>query len=243
MQECLLPHYNERRTPVDMLVLHATCHADADEVFESLDKLELSCHYFVDLNGRITRMVDEQKRAWHAGAGYWQGIDTDLNSHSIGIEIGNLSLGQQDFAEAQIEKLIPFCRKLINKYNLHPRRIVAHSDIAPTRKPDPGIRFPWKRLAREGIGLWYQLRNAEKIGVDDPAELLKIIGYDTRDEEKTIASAYAFRRRFLPQEVAVDPDIKHLVDNVYPIGRRELLQGEKFIRTLKAVAYSYAGKS
>lgn len=82
-----------------------------------------------------------------------------------------------------------------------------------------------------------------KIGVDDPTELLKIIGYDTRDEEKTIASAYAFRRRFLPQEVAVDPDIKHLVDNVYPIGRRELLQGEKFIRTLKAVAYSYAGKS
>ncbi len=163
MQECFLPHYNERRTPVDMLVLHATCHADADEVFESLDKLELSCHYFVDLNGRITRMVDEQKRAWHAGAGYWQ--------------------------------------------------------------------------------LWYQLRNAEKIGVDDPAELLKIIGYDTRDEEKTIASAYAFRRRFLPQEVAVDPDIKHLVDNVYPIGHRELLQGEKFIRTLKAVAYSYADKS
>lgn len=116
MQECFLPHYNERQTPVDMLVLHATCHADAHEVFESLDKLELSCHYFVDLNGRITRMVDEQKRAWHAGAGYWQGIDTDLNSHSIGIEIGNLSLGQQDFAEAQIEKLIPFCRKLIKIY-------------------------------------------------------------------------------------------------------------------------------
>lgn len=85
-----------------------------------------------------------------------------MNSHSIGIEIGNLSLGQQDFAEAQIEKLIPFCRKLIKIYNLDPRRIVAHSDIAPTRKPDPGIRFPWKRLAREGIGLWYQLRNAEK---------------------------------------------------------------------------------
>ena len=74
-------------------------------------------------------------------------------------------------------------------------------------------------------------------------EQLKIIGYDTRDEEKTIASAYAFRRRFLPQEVAVDPDIKHLVDNVYPVGRRELLQGERFIRTLKAVAYSYADKS
>lgn len=118
MQECFLPHYNKRQTPVDMLVLHATCHADAHEVFESLDKLELSCHYFVDLNGRITRMVDEQKRAWHAGAGYWQGIDTDLNSHSIGIEIGNLSLGQQDFAEAQIEKLIPFCRKLIKNTTL-----------------------------------------------------------------------------------------------------------------------------
>ena len=242
MQERLLSHCNERRTPVDMLVLHATCHADAAEVFESLDKLELSCHYFIDLNGGITRMVDEKMRAWHAGIAYWRGIDTDLNSHSVGIEIGNLSLGQQDFTQAQIEKLIPFCLGLIKKYNLDPRNIVAHSDIAPTRKPDPGICFPWKKLAQAGIGLWYDEKDAEKIDSEDPAELLKILGYDTRDEEKTIASAYAFRRRFLPEEVAPDPDIKHLVDNVYPVGRRELLQGERFIRTLKAVAYSYAGK-
>ena len=239
MQEHLLSHYNERQTPIDMLVLHATCHADAGEVFACLDKLALSCHYFVDLNGNITRMVAEQNRAWHAGVGYWRGIDTDLNSHSIGIEIGNLSLGQQAFTEAQIEKLIPFCRKLIKKYNLDPRRIVAHSDIAPTRKPDPGICFPWKRLAREGIGLWYQPRNAEKIDIENPAELLHLIGYDTRDEEKTIASAYAFRRRFLPEEVAADPDIEQLVNNVYPVGQHELLQGKKFIRALKAVAYSY----
>lgn len=242
MQELLLPHYNERRTPIDMLVLHSTCHTNADEVFESLNNLELSCHYFIDLNGNITHMVDEKKRAWHAGVAYWRGVDTDLNSHSIGIEIGNLSLGQQNFTESQIEKLIPFCLKLIKKYNLDPRQIVAHSDIAPTRKPDPGICFPWKRLAREGIGLWYQPRNADKICSNDPTELLKIIGYDTRDEEKTIASAYAFRRRFLPQEVAINPNIKHLVNNVYPIGCKEILQGEIFIRTLKAVAYSYTNK-
>lgn len=239
MQEKLLPHYDERQTSVDVLMLHATCHSSADEVFDRLDKLKLSCHYFIDEAGNITKMVDEKNRAWHAGLGYWRGVEADLNSHSIGIEIGNMKLGQQDFSEAQIQKLIPFCQKIIRKYNIDSRNVIAHSDSAPTRKPDPGICFPWKRLAKEGIGLWYQPRNADKVSENNPIELLKTIGYDTRTEENAIASAYAFRRRFLPEEVSVNENIQHLVDHVYPVGNKELLKGEKFLRTLKAVAYSY----
>lgn len=240
MQEILLPHYNERKTPIDMLVLHSTCHTNAEEVAEALNKLELSCHYFMDLNGTLTRIVEEKHRAWHAGVASWREIETDINSHSIGIEIGNASLGQQEFTEAQIDKLIPFCNKLVKKYNIDSRNIVGHSDIAPNRKPDPGIRFPWKQLSRDGLGLWYQPRNADKISEHDVAVLLNIIGYDVKDEEMTIASAYAFRRRFLPEEVAVDEDISHLVNNVYPVGDTNLLSGSKFMTTLKAVAYSYS---
>lgn len=240
MQEQLLPHFNERETAIDMLVLHSTAHSNTSEVVECLDKLQLSCHYIMDLDGNLTKVVPEDKRAWHAGAGYWRGISEDLNSHSIGIEICNLQLGQENFTEKQIAKLIPFCKKIISKYNIKPHNVVAHSDIAPTRKPDPGICFPWKVLSREDVGLWYQPRNAFKIAENDVATLLNQIGYDTKDEETTIASSYAFRRRFLPEEVLVDEDIKHLVDNVYPIGNNDLLHGEKFIQTLKAVAYSYS---
>lgn len=239
MKEMLLSHYNERKCPVDMLVLHTTIHTDAQKVFNSLNKLELSCHYFMDLDGRLTLMVREQDRAWHTGFAYWRGIDRDLNSHAVGIEIGNPLLGQQDFTPQQINSLINLCHKIIRKYNIDPRNVVAHSDIAPARKPDPGICFPWKKLAKEGIGLWYQPRNAAKVAENDPLVLLNQIGYDTHDEETAIASAYAFRRRFLPEEVSKDDDIWHLVNHVYPVGKKSLLRGEKFLRTLKAVAYSY----
>lgn len=239
MQEILLPHYNERQAPIDMLVLHSTAHNTCEEVYAALDRLELSAHYVLGTDGTLCRCVPEDKRAWHAGASSWRGVTSDINSHSIGIEICSPSLGQEPFTEAQMEKLIPFCQKLIHKYKLDNRNIVAHSDIAPIRKPDPGKAFPWKRLAKEGVGLWYQPRNAEKMPENNVAKLLSIIGYNTTDEENTIAAAYAFRRRFLPEEVLTDTDVHHLVDNVYPCGNKDILCGEKFLKTLKAVAYSY----
>ncbi len=239
MLELPLPHFNARQTNIDTLVLHATAHESCEEVAACLNKLELSVHYILGTDGTLCRCVEEKNRAWHAGLGSWREIKTDMNSHSVGIEICSPSLGQKPFTEAQTEKLIPFCQKLIRKYKIKPQNIIAHSDLAPTRKADPGIAFPWKRLAKEGIGLWYQPRNAEKILTNDTALLLKTIGYNTENEENTIASAYAFRRRFLPQEVCVDLDIHHLVENIYPLGNSDLLKGEKFLKTLKAVAYSY----
>lgn len=238
MEEILLPHFNERKAPISLLVLHCATH-DGKELVACLDKVQLSAHYVLDLDGNLIKCVEESKRAWHAGLGSWREFREDLNSHSIGIEISNLSLGQTPYTEAQINKLIPFCQKLMRKYKIKPQNVIAHSDLAPTRKADPGIAFPWKRLAKEGIGLWYQPRNAEKMQETDVAKLLNIIGYKTDSEEETIAAAYAFRRHFLPEEVAVDEDVHHLVDNIYPQGKKELLEGEKFLKTLKAVAYSY----
>lgn len=238
MQEILLPHFNERQAPVSLLVLHSAAHSGA-ELVQCLDAAKLSAHYVLDLNGDLIKVVDESKRAWHAGIGSWREFNEDINSHSIGIEISSLSLGQTPYHEAQIEKLIPFCQKLMRKYKIKPQNVIGHSDMAPERKPDPGIDFPWKRLAKEGIGLWYQPRNAEKMLENDVAKLLRIIGYNVETEEKTIAAAYAFRRHFIPEEVRIDNDIQHLVDNVYPTGNKDLLCGDKFLRILKAVAYSY----
>lgn len=238
MEEILLPHFNERKAPISLLVLHCSAH-DGKEMVACLDNIKLSAHYILDLNGNLIKCVDEDKRAWHAGLGSWREFSEDINSHSIGIEISSLTLGQTPYNETQINKLIPFCQKLIRKYKIKPQNVIGHSDSAPTRKADPGIAFPWKRLAKEGIGLWYQLRNAEKMPENDMAKLLNIIGYKTDTEEETIAAAYAFRRRFLPEEVAVDKNIHHLVDNIYPLGNKELLSGDKFLKTLKAVAYSY----
>lgn len=225
-----------------MLVLHSTAH-DAAGAIQSLLKNEVSAHYVIDLDGKIYSLVDENKRAWHAGVASWRGINTDLNSRSVGIEVCNLSLGQTPYNEAQISKLTRLCRKIIRTYNIRPEMIVAHSDIAPTRKPDPGIAFPWQYLAEKGIGLWYKTNNAKKISETSASELLKTIGYNTDTLETTIASAYAFRRHFLPEEVEIIEDIKQLVDNVYPQSNSQLLQGEKFINTLKAVAYAYLNAS
>lgn len=237
MQEHPLPYFNERKTPVDMLMFHCSAQ-NGERIIAALEDYELSCHYIIDENAEIIKVIDENKRAYHAGTGFWRGIDSDLNSRSIGIEISSLSLGQEAYSEAQIQKLIHFANKLIRKYKIHPEMIVGHSDTAPLRKPDPGKAFPWKQLAREGIGLWYQPRNADKMPSDNIAELLQTIGYDTRTPEAVYASAYAFCRRFAPQFVTVDPDIKHLVDHILP-DNFDFMQNPQFIQTLKAVAFSY----
>lgn len=238
MKEMLSTHFDERTVPVDMLVMHSSVYP-RDKTLGYFDEYKVSCHYLMDFNGDLIKCVDEKNRAWHSAPGFWRGSDESINNRSIGIEILHESLGQDPYREVQIEKLIHFCAKIIKKYNIDPKNVVGHSDVDPKRKADPGLAFPWKRLAREGIGLWYQPRNADKVKENDVGKLLASIGYDTRDDEAIIASSYAFRRRFLPEEVIRDDDILHLVDNVYPISDKGLIGGEKFLKTLKAVYYSY----
>ncbi len=227
-----LPYYDERLHDICALVLHCSTH-DADEMVEVLREKQLSSHYIIGLDGKIIQPVDDAKRAWHAGVSRWREMD-NLNHYSIGIEISSPSMGQESYRDAQICNLIWLCRRLIRKYRIPPVNVVAHSDVAPQRKPDPGLMFPWQYLADSGVGLWYDLSDAKKVSEDDPAKLLSVIGYNI---ENISAASYAFCRHFLPQLVEKCSDIKWLLDNVYPSDYVFPLQ---YINVLKACAYKYS---
>jgi N-acetylmuramoyl-L-alanine amidase len=122
---------------------------------------KVSAHYLVHEDGRIVQLVSEGRRAWHAGAASWRGI-TDINSRSIGIEIVNLGheAGLPAFPQPQIAAVTALCQSAIARHAIPPERVLAHSDVAPGRKVDPGERFPWDALARAGVGLWRSEANA-----------------------------------------------------------------------------------
>jgi len=140
-----------------ILVLHYT---GLPSLARSLDVLSradcrVSAHYVVDEDGRIIQMVAEEMRAWHAGVSSWHG-ETDINSASIGIEIQNPghALGYPDFPSAQMTAVAALCRDLASRHGIAPERVLAHSDVAPARKIDPGEKFDWPGLAAEGVGFW-----------------------------------------------------------------------------------------
>ena len=153
------PNFDARRGPPDMLVLHYTGMRTTDEAVGRLRDpgARVSAHYVVDEDGAILRLVAEERRAWHAGQGAWQG-ETDCNAASIGIEVVNPGheFGYRDFPEAQIDAVIALIGDIRGRWTIPDARIIAHSDLAPERKQDPGERFPWKRLAEAGHGLWFE---------------------------------------------------------------------------------------
>jgi N-acetylmuramoyl-L-alanine amidase len=140
-----------------ILLMHYTGMARADAAIGWLCAPEsrVSCHYLVDEEGRITQMVREEERAWHAGEACWMG-ETDVNSTSIGIEIHNPGhdAGYPDFPEAQMNSVVALSLDILSRHNIPPRRVLAHSDVAPQRKADPGEKFDWEMLARTGVGHW-----------------------------------------------------------------------------------------
>jgi len=166
------PRRNNRA--VDMIVLHYTGMDSAAAACDLLCAAEgkVSCHYLVDEDGAITAMVDEAHRAWHAGASFWKG-ETDTNSRSIGIEIQNPghNLGYRDFPEAQMVAVIALCRDILSRHAIPQFHVLAHSDVAPGRKIDPGERFGWARLHAEGIGHWVPPAEADATPLTS-AELL-----------------------------------------------------------------------
>lgn len=155
------PNFNDRKHPVDMLVLHYTGMETGQAALDRMcdASAEVSAHYMIWEDGRVVQLVGEDKRAWHAGVSSWNG-EQDLNSRSIGIEIVN---GGHDwplsenvlppFPSVQIEALIELCTGILGRWDIPGARIVGHSDIAPARKEDPGEHFPWDQLARAGIGV------------------------------------------------------------------------------------------
>ena len=152
------PNHGERLTgPADALILHYTGMASGEAALDLLCSpvAQVSCHYLVWEDGRIWQLVPEARRAWHAGRSFWAG-ETDMNSRSIGIEIVKPGHdgGAPPFPDAQIEAVIALCRDVTQRLNIRPERVLAHSDIAPDRKIDPGEIFPWRRLHEAGVGHW-----------------------------------------------------------------------------------------
>src|ERR1700730_18676756 len=149
---------NKGRVP-DMILLHYTGMPDAEGAIAQLctPGTDVSAHYIVLEDGRIVQCVPEAKRAWHAGAASWAGED-DINSCSIGIEIVNRGhdWGYPDFPRRQIAAVIALCRGIMLRHDLPAHRVLGHSDVAPSRKKDPGEKFPWHSLANSGVGHWVQ---------------------------------------------------------------------------------------
>jgi len=203
------PNHEPRRVAVvDMLVLHYTGMPDGPAALDRLcdPVAKVSAHYVIEEDGRVFALVDESRRAWHAGAGSWRG-ETDINSRSIGIELVNPGheFGYRPFPQVQIEALIDLTHGILARHPaISPRNIVAHADIAPTRKEDPGELFPWQSLAEShGIGLW---PCGEPV---DPPALPVILaglahyGYDVGDPS---AALVAFQRHFRPWSLTGEAD-------------------------------------
>jgi N-acetylmuramoyl-L-alanine amidase len=153
------PNRGERkdgRRP-DMIVLHYTGMLSATDALEHLcaPGSQVSAHYFVFEDGRVIQLVPESQRAWHAGVAAWAG-ETDVNSSSIGIEIANPGHehGYVDFPKRQIAAVTALCRGVLTRHAITPERVLAHSDVAPARKQDPGEKFPWRTLNESGVGHW-----------------------------------------------------------------------------------------
>ncbi|MEM1021986.1 MAG: N-acetylmuramoyl-L-alanine amidase [Pseudomonadota bacterium] len=193
------PNYNERRQPLDMIVLHYTGMQSAQAALERLcdPAAQVSAHYLIDEDGQLFELVDPLHRAWHAGVSSWEG-ERDVNSRAIGIELVNPGheFGYCDFPQAQIAQLLALLAHLACRYHIPRFAIWGHSDVAPERKLDPGEKFPWARLGRHGFGVWPSLFAPRFDG--HPEALLEAIGYPTGD---LAAAQAAFKRHFRPHTV------------------------------------------
>ena len=192
------PNHDDRGgAAIDMLVLHYTGMKTAEEALARLcdPAAKVSAHYTIDEDGTVYAHVPEARRAWHAGVAFWAGA-TDINARSIGIELVNPGheFGYRDFAEDQIASLITLCHSILMRHPIPSARVLAHSDVAPARRDDPGELFPWARLAKAGIGFWPQA-TASEMG----PEALTRYGYDPdAPQDKAIT---AFQRHFRPQKL------------------------------------------
>jgi N-acetylmuramoyl-L-alanine amidase len=216
------PNYDERQDgqPPDMILLHYTGMQTGAAALERLcsPQSKVSTHYVVFEDGRIVQCVPEEKRAWHAGVSSWAG-ETDVNSRSIGIEIVNPGheFGYSDFPLRQVAAVISLCKSIITRRGpIAPDRVLAHSDVAPARKEDPGEKFPWALLAESGVGHWVRpapldlegqtLRPGEHgEAVRRLQHALKSYGYGIEEsgsyDEATRAVVTAFQRHFRPARV------------------------------------------
>ena len=207
-REAPSPNWNERKLPVSMVVLHYTGMQSAEEALDRLcdPAAEVSAHYMIDEDGTVIRLVDEDKRAWHAGRSYWRGV-TDINSASIGIELVNPGheFGYRPFSDAQMESLVPLLADIVRRHGIIPANVIGHSDVAPARKTDPGELFDWDMLARYRLALARPRPRMRLIYDNDGAFFLALerLGYDISDGPAAIR---AFERRWRPHRITGEID-------------------------------------
>jgi N-acetylmuramoyl-L-alanine amidase len=237
--ERLSPNCDARTRAVDLVVLHYTGMQDRETALARLTDpapvagkfpgpwqdpktapdaplARVSSHYVVAEDGTIYRVVAENLRAWHAGASSWEG-EGDVNARAIGIEIvnGGHDFGLPDFPESQIVSVIALLKDILARNKLHASRVVAHSDIAPDRKLDPGEKFPWRRLAEAGVALWPSMpaRSMETTSgeaISQVQQHLAAFGYSVSPtgamDASTRNAIKAFQRRFRPALINGAPD-------------------------------------
>lgn len=214
------PNYNDRRATklapanqIDMLVLHYTGMQSAQAALERMcdPEAQVSAHYMVTEAGQIFQLIPDHYRAWHAGLGFWR-QETDINSRAIGIEIVNPGheFGYRPFPLRQMQAVRNLCRLLLNRYPIPANHVIAHSDLAPDRKQDPGELFDWSFLAQAGIGLWQTPPASTKMTcaaapqhqIDLAHFYLRRLGYGIQGHDPVKADftqvLRAFQRRFAP---------------------------------------------
>lgn len=195
------PNFDERSLPITMIVLHYTGMQDGESAIARLrdPAAKVSSHYVVAEDGTVLRLVDDDKRAWHAGRSHWRDVD-DVNSASIGIEIVNPGheFGYRPFPDEQIDAVIRLVHDIKDRYEITRGNIVGHSDIAPARKRDPGELFPWGKLARLRLALPRPTQNLMDPMWTQSGFLIALerFGYDVSDP---LAAIMAFQRRFRPE--------------------------------------------
>jgi N-acetylmuramoyl-L-alanine amidase len=215
------PNHGERKGGIapNMIVLHYTGMPDNDAAIRLLcnPAAQVSAHYVVLQDGYIIQLVAEARRAWHAGTSSWAG-ETDINSCSIGIEIANPGHdhGYPEFPRRQIAAVTALCRSILTRHKVPPERVLAHSDVAPARKQDPGEKFPWRLLADSRIGLWVPPAPLNQTGpifvlgdtdptIEELQKLLANFGYGVSPsgylDGTTRDALAAFQRHFRPQRV------------------------------------------
>jgi N-acetylmuramoyl-L-alanine amidase len=206
------PNFNDRKTSISALVLHYTGMDTAQSAIDRLCDREagVSAHYVVEEDGKTWSLVEESKRAWHAGAGVWRG-EADMNSASIGIEIvnGGHNYGLPEFPEAQIDAVITLAQGIIQRWDIPQTGILGHSDMAPERKLDPGEKFPWHRLSLADIGFWPDVEIIPDLSTQVDMSIVKsqlrTIGYGVDDgidfTPHTRTCVAAFQRRWRADNV------------------------------------------
>ena len=221
MRERPSPNQDERPQgrPPDMLILHYTGMSSAAAALDRLcdPAAEVSAHWLIEEDGAVWRLVPEERRAWHAGASYWDG-ESGLNAGSIGIELVNPGheFGYRPFPEPQMAALVALARDIVRRWRIPAPRVLGHSDVAPRRKQDPGELFDWRRLAGEGLALWPTPGEP----VADVGAALAACGYEVEDLSATLT---AFQRRCRPARCdgVADDETRALIGGLLDlIGRR-----------------------